>query len=225
MEGSFTPRKHVSRVKNLGEGAFLCHSCISWYLYYKYMSGNISGSRQEKNLDLRNFTTVLHLSLILLGKRWGGGGGCHLSLRTIILTENQGERGRGHLSLGTKILTENQGEVGRGSFVSRNNYSNCRTRERGGSGHLKSEKKRTSFFKEDICRLVLDFVGGGRPNNNNFVGSEIDDATAGSKMSVASSLVADLPSLSLGVILTHCRPISLLNLHKFCISSMESHSF
>ena len=46
----------------------------------------------------------------------------------IILTENQGERERGHLSLVTKILTV---EAGEGSYVSRNNDSRCRLRERG----------------------------------------------------------------------------------------------
>ena len=45
-------------------------------------------------------------------------------------SENHGERGRGHLSLGTIILTE-QGRGGEGSFVSRNNDSNHRTREKG----------------------------------------------------------------------------------------------
>ena len=55
----------------------------------------------------------------------------HLSLETMILTV---EPGRGYLSLVT-----NQGEGGGGgggegghlSFVSRNNDSNCRTREKG----------------------------------------------------------------------------------------------
>ena len=56
------------------------------------------------------------------------------------------------------------------------------------TSNVQSEKREISFFKEDICRLVLDFVGGGRLNNNLFylMGSEIDDATAGSTMSVAS---------------------------------------
>ena len=52
------------------------------------------------------------------------------------------------------------------------------------------KKRETSFFKEDICRLVLDFVGGGgRLNNNNLfylMGSEIDDATAESTIPVVS---------------------------------------
>ena len=56
----------------------------------------------------------------------------HLSLGTIILTENQGEVGRGHLSLGTMILTVEPGRGGEGSFISRNNDSNCRIRERWG---------------------------------------------------------------------------------------------
>ena len=55
------------------------------------------------------------------------------------------------------------------------------------------KKEKHHFFKEDICRLVLDFVRvGGRLNNNNLfylMGSEIDDATAGSTMFVVSSLV------------------------------------
>ena len=40
--------------------------------------------------------------------------------------------GGGHLSLGTMILTVEPGRGGEGSFVSRNNGSNCRTRERWG---------------------------------------------------------------------------------------------
>ena len=40
--------------------------------------------------------------------------------------------GRGHLSLGTMILTVEPGRGGEGSFVSMNNDSNCRTRERWG---------------------------------------------------------------------------------------------
>ena len=40
--------------------------------------------------------------------------------------------GRGHLSLGTMILTVEAGKGVEGSFVSRNNESNCRTRERWG---------------------------------------------------------------------------------------------
>ena len=40
------------------------------------------------------------------------------------------------MSLGTLILTVEPGRGGEGSFVSRNNDSNCRTRERGGGrGH------------------------------------------------------------------------------------------
>ena len=68
--------------------------------------------------------------------------GVHLSLRTTILTENQGQVGRGHLSLGTMILTVEPGE---GSFVSRKNYSNCRTGGGGGGGggHLCPFKCRT----------------------------------------------------------------------------------
>ena len=42
--------------------------------------------------------------------------------------------GRGHLSLGTMILTVEPGGKRRGSFVSRNNDSNCRTREKEGGG-------------------------------------------------------------------------------------------
>ena len=42
-----------------------------------------------------------------------------------------GEVGKGHLSLGTMILTVEPGRGGEGSFVSRNNDSNCRTRDRG----------------------------------------------------------------------------------------------
>ena len=44
--------------------------------------------------------------------------------------------GRGHLSLGTMILTVESGRGGEGSFVSRNNDSNCRTREKEGGGYL-----------------------------------------------------------------------------------------
>ena len=43
--------------------------------------------------------------------------------------------GRGHLSVGTMILTVEAGRGGEGSFVSRNNDSNCRSRERWGPPH------------------------------------------------------------------------------------------
>ena len=44
--------------------------------------------------------------------------------------------GKGHLSLGTMILTVEPGRKREGgSFVSRNNDSNCRTREREGRDH------------------------------------------------------------------------------------------
>ena len=56
----------------------------------------------------------------------------HLSLGTMILTVEPGRGGRGHLSLGTKVLTVESGRGGEGSFVSRNNDSNCRSRERCG---------------------------------------------------------------------------------------------
>ena len=60
----------------------------------------------------------------------------HLSLGTMILTVEPGRGGRGHLSLGTMILTVEPERGGEGSFVSRNNDSNCRTRERGGVIYL-----------------------------------------------------------------------------------------
>ena len=56
----------------------------------------------------------------------------HLSLGTMILTVEPGRGGRGHLSLGTMVLTVEPGRGGEGSFVSRNNDSNCRSRERWG---------------------------------------------------------------------------------------------
>ena len=56
----------------------------------------------------------------------------HLSLGTMILTVEPGRGGKGHLSLGTIILTVEPGRGEEGSFVSRNNDSSCRTRERWG---------------------------------------------------------------------------------------------
>ena len=67
------------------------------------------------------------------GRGGGGGGGGVICLGTI-LTVEPGRGGGGHLSLETMILTVEPGEVeggGGGAFVSRNNDSNCRTRERG----------------------------------------------------------------------------------------------
>ena len=44
-----------------------------------------------------------------------------------------------------------------------------RTRQDCLTSNVQSEKRETSFFKKDICRLVLNFVGGGgRLNNNNL---------------------------------------------------------
>ena len=57
------------------------------------------------------------------------------------------------------------------------------------------QKKRRNFtLQEEYLQTVLNFVGGGggRLNNNNLfylMGSKFDDATAGSTMSVMSSLV------------------------------------
>ena len=82
------------------------------------------------------------------------------------------------------------------------------------------DKRETSFFKEDICRFVVDFVGGGGELNNkilfflmcseigidrstslsatNFLNrspqKQIDDATAGLTMSLVSNLSRSLVS-------------------------------
>ena len=56
-----------------------------------------------------------------------------------------------------------------------------------------TKKRRNFILQGGYLQTVLNFVGGGgRLNNNNLfylMGSKFDDATAGSTMSVVSSLV------------------------------------
>ena len=58
------------------------------------------------------------------------------------------------------------------------------------------KKKETSFFKEDLCRLVLDFVGGGGGLNNNYLfylmGSEIG-VDCSTSVSATSFLNCSIP--------------------------------
>ena len=75
----------------------------------------------------------MSLGTMILTVEPGRGGRGHLSLGTMILTVEPGRGGEGSfVSIGTMILTVEAGKGGDGSFVSRNNDSNCRTRERWG---------------------------------------------------------------------------------------------
>ena len=103
--------------KNPGEGIFSCHSCISLVPVLQIHVGEyfwLTTGKTSRPKELHNASSFISNSAretVVVGG--------HLSLGTIILTEPGSGR------VGSFVSRNNEG-----LFVSRNNGSNCRTRER-----------------------------------------------------------------------------------------------